>query len=115
MPKIRCKLCESILESVTKKNITCTCGEVTLDGYNELIHVKKSPLNAVEIDNEGNPIEHKQAKIQEKPTRKELISELDRMRESFENLPQQAMASPINHYDFASLLLLLSAILADDC
>ncbi len=114
MPKIRCKLCESILESITKKNVTCTCGEVTLDGYNELIHVKKSPLNAVEVDNEGNPIEKTPARIQEKPSRKELIEELDRMRVSFENLPQQAMVSAINHYDFASLLLLLSAILRED-
>ena len=112
--KIRCKLCESILEPVTKKNVTCACGEVTLDGYNELIHVKKSPLNAVEIDNEGNPIEKEIQPKGEKPTRAELINELDRMRLTFENLPAHAMSSPINHYDFASLLLLLSAILRED-
>ncbi|HMH10163.1 MAG TPA: hypothetical protein VK553_05600 [Candidatus Nitrosopolaris rasttigaisensis] len=114
MFKIKCKLCESILEGITKKNVSCACGEVILDGYNELIHVKKDRANAVEIDSEGNPIQKAPQHTQERPTREELIAELDRMQSSFENLPSQAMAGPINHYDFASLLLLVSAILKSE-
>ncbi len=45
-----------------------------------------------------------------KPTRQELIDMLDMMQANIEGLPPAAMTLPINHYDFASLLLLLSAL-----
>ena len=45
-----------------------------------------------------------------KPTRQELIDMLDMMQANIESLPQGAMTLPINHYDFSSLILLLSAL-----
>lgn len=45
-----------------------------------------------------------------KPTREELIEMLDIMQANIEGLPPGAMTLPINHYDFSSLLLLLSAL-----
>jgi hypothetical protein len=52
---------------------------------------------------------------EEKITKRDLIDELDRMIENIERLPATAMLNPINHYDFTSLLILLSTILRSDC
>jgi hypothetical protein len=52
---------------------------------------------------------------QKKISKIDLIDELDRMIENIERLPATAMMNSINHYDFASLLILLSAILRSDC
>ena len=115
---MKCKLCGEILESQTRKNVGCGCGEVILDGYNDLVHVKKHKDNAVKVDDQGNPLlspsQPDTESQKSKPTRLELVAELERMSKAFENLPQEAMMTPINHYDFASLLLLLSAILRED-
>ena len=50
----------------------------------------------------------------EKPTKKELIELLDEMVANIENLPPHAMILPINHYDFCSLMILLSSIFRKD-
>lgn len=50
-------------------------------------------------------------KIENMPTKEELLDALDEMIKNYENLPQGAMLSSINHYDFCSLLILLSTIL----
>ena len=45
-----------------------------------------------------------------KPNRAELIEMLEEMNKNIEKLPLYAMTSPITHYDFSALLILLSAI-----
>ena len=45
----------------------------------------------------------------------ELLSELEMMIKNIEGLPSHALILPINHYDFCSLLILLSALLREDC
>lgn len=47
----------------------------------------------------------------QKPNRSELIEMLEEMNRNIEKLPLYAMNSPITHYDFSALLILLSAIL----
>lgn len=46
-----------------------------------------------------------------KPTRDKLIGMLDDMIAKIDEMPTYAMTSPVTHYDHASLLILLSAIL----
>jgi hypothetical protein len=46
-----------------------------------------------------------------KPTKKELIDMLDEMVINIEKLPQHAMMTPITHYDYCALMILLSSIL----
>lgn len=46
--------------------------------------------------------------------KEELLNELRIMIENVEKLPPNAMLAPINHYDFASALILLSAIFRAD-
>lgn len=46
-----------------------------------------------------------------KPSRDELLGELDQMIHNIESLPPHAMAMPITHWDLASSLILISSIL----
>jgi hypothetical protein len=52
--------------------------------------------------------------LSQEDKRKLLLDELDRMIENIDNLPAHAKVLPINHYDFGSLLILLSAIFRAD-
>lgn len=47
--------------------------------------------------------------MEEKETTKkeELLKILDEMINTYENLPQHALITPVTHYDFTSLLLLV--------
>ena len=49
-----------------------------------------------------------------KPSRSDLIEMLDQMIKNIDGLPTNAMLTPINHYDFCSLLILLSAMFKSD-
>ena len=45
-----------------------------------------------------------------KPTRQDLIDMLDEMIKNIENLPPGAMLTPITHYDYCALMILLRSI-----
>ena len=47
-------------------------------------------------------------------SKKDLIEMLNELKDRITELPQQAMFAPVTHADFASLLILLSAILRAD-
>ena len=129
--RAKCKLCESIIESFHRYDyVTCKCGEIAIDGGNDTFRcVVRNFDNFLRIDDEGNIIIPKvidkevtldaipiESKMPSKPTRAEMLDMLDRMHESILKMPQEAMIAPITHYDYASLILLLSAILReDDC
>jgi len=49
-----------------------------------------------------------------KPNKKELIEMLDEMQKNIEKLPPNAWMQPITHYDFSSLIILLSALFKSD-
>jgi hypothetical protein len=76
------------------------------------------------VDDEGNEIVVKvvekdelneKVQLSEEPPRKlsreEQIKMLDDMIKNIENLPQQALTLPVNHYDLYSFMLLVSSIL----
>ena len=126
--KAKCKLCGSIIQSFHAQDLVlCNCGEISVDGGDALRCASKNWSNFIRVDDEGNEIIPKiidkanenintlQGAPITKPTKKELIQTLDEMRKNIENLPPQAMTSAINHYDWASLLILLSALFRSDC
>lgn len=106
--RIKCKLCNSILE-YTNDIITCKCGEISMHGPSKFIACKRQ-ANYCEIDDEGNEIQL----IEEKMTKTKKLEMLDEMIKSYENLPQNAMTTPVTHYDLISSLLLLASILRED-
>lgn len=132
--RAKCKLCSSIIESFHSTDyVICKCGHIAVDGGDALRCSAKDWTNFLRVDDEGNeivvkisdyskydksdmepfPQEHEYS-TNSKPTKKQLIDMLDDMRKGIEDLPQGAMSTPINHYDFCSLMLLISSILRAD-
>jgi hypothetical protein len=124
--RAKCKLCNDIIESFHRSDmVSCKCGEISIDGGAEICRVLAKDLsNVLRIDDEGNIIIPKivekaphttlDADISPKPTKAELLDLLDKMRSDIEQLPSGAAIAPVTHYDFASLIMLLSSILRSD-
>lgn len=120
--RAKCKLCNSIIESFHPTDyVMCTCNEISVDGGQALRCAAKNWDNFLRIDDEDrefsvkvthilpNESSNKSTEIA-KPKRKEILDMLLNMIVDLERLPQHAMSAPITHYDWMSLLLLLSAI-----
>lgn len=108
----KCKACESIIESLCLNDeVSCKCGQISVYGG---INMGCSAIkweNFLRIDDEGNTIV---PTIREKTMKESLLDSLDEMIKKIEEMPPNAMIISINHYDFASLLMLLSAIFRSD-
>jgi len=70
------------------------------------------------VDDRGNEIvvklkEENKEPIESlpKPTKEEIFAMLDEMIKNIENLPANALSTPVTHYDLLSSLLLISACL----
>lgn len=124
--RAKCKLCSSIIESFHATDyVMCRCGHIAVDGGDAFRCVAKDWNNFLRVDDHGNEIKVKVTESEPKaipdvsenqvPTKKEMIDMLDDMIKNIEHLPQGAMSTPINHYDFCSLLVLLSSIFRADC
>ncbi len=122
--RAKCKLCLDIIESFHRHDfVRCKCGEISVDGGLDYFRCGAGDWrNFLRVDDEGNEIE---IKVQEKdepvkeepkakPSKIELMKTLEEMVKTFNELPQEAMTSPINHYDFSSLLSVLLVMFADD-
>jgi hypothetical protein len=137
--RAKCKLCQSIIESFHEFDyVSCKCGQISITGGNiRLQTFAHDYKNFLRVDDENNEIVvsvEGDDKIKAipvmgdgpgntpissipgfenygKPTKDDLLKELDAMIQTIESLPPNAMSTPINHYDFCSLLILLSAIL----
>ena len=136
--RAKCRLCESIIESMhTHDYVECKCGEIAVDGGNDYMRcVFRNFENFLRVDDEGNiiiptlkdpepkeenksvnqikekwPEELESEETKRKRIRLELIEAVDQMVKATESLPQEAMMTAITHYDYLSVLLLLSSIL----
>jgi len=123
--RAKCKLCLSIIESFLPDEIVhCKCGEIAVCDGSAMRMWPIGSANFLRIDDIGNEIVvsyvEKGAEKEsddgsqhnsKPPTRGDLIGEIDNMIRTFENLPDHAKMSPITHYDFISLMLIISNIL----
>jgi hypothetical protein len=120
--RAKCKLCKEIIESFTIQDyISCKCDEISIWGGNVKLHCEANDWNNfLRVDDEGNEIVVKIKSKEEidipssKPTKADLIGILDEMIKNVEDLPSQAMLAPITHYDYCSLLILLSSLFKSD-
>ncbi len=116
--RAKCKKCNVIIESVQPHDwVYCECNEVGVSGGKENYRCFANDFsNFLRVDDYGNEILVKIEDAKKDPiTPKELLNSLDEMIKSIEALPSHAMLTSINHYDFASALILLSAILRSFC
>ena len=121
--RAKCKLCQSIIESFHSTDyVVCNCGEIFVDGGAALGCGANEWFNFLRVDDQGNEIVVKVQEKEEiepipeshKPNKKQLLDMLDEMIKNVENLPSHAMLTPINHYDYCSLMILLSSIFRSD-
>lgn len=122
--RAKCKLCQEIIESKHRHDyVTCSCSEISIDGgdsylrccarnWDNFLRVDDDDNELpIEVHNKEETVERKESPLVEtKPSRADLISMIDEMVANVERLPNQAMLTPITHYDYMSLLLLLSSI-----
>jgi len=110
--RAKCQLCNSIMDYRNDDIIMCKCGEVILDGKQRKIVCATDDKNFVEVDDQGNiivlsPVD---IPIRQKPSRNDLIEELDSLIKYYEDLPAQAMTSHITHYDLLSVMMIIKSI-----
>lgn len=108
--RAKCKACESIIESLhLRDDVTCKCGQISVSGGERLLCASLNWDNFLRIDDDGNEIK---PTIQDKPepTLDDLLTELDEMIKRIDAMPPQAMTVSINHYDWQSMLILMSYI-----
>lgn len=108
--RAKCKACESIIESLNARDeCACKCGQISVSGGERMGCAAVDWSNFLRVDDEGNVIV---PSITDKPPicKADLLDALDDMIKRIEEMPQQAMIVSINHYDFVSLLILLSSI-----
>lgn len=124
--RAKCKLCNEIIESFHSTDyVICKCGEIAVDGGDALRCSAKDFENFLRIDDKNNEIpvkvqdkEQTEEKPQEQPpiiSKKDILYTIEEMVKNIEKLPPQVMSDPISHYDFVSLLWLLSSYLRLDC
>lgn len=108
--RAKCKACESIIESLNVNDeVTCKCGQISVSGGELLGCAAVNWGNFLRVDDEGNVIVPT-VKDKAPVCKADLLNALDEMIKRIEEMPQQAMIVAINHYDFVSLLILLSSI-----
>lgn len=122
--RAKCRLCKDILESFHRNDyVVCSCGEIGIDGGSDYLQCYAKDFdNFMRVDENGNEImvkvvdkpDEQSVKELGKPTRKEKIEMLEAMVANIENLPNNAMILPVNHYDLYSFMLLISSILKDE-
>jgi hypothetical protein len=121
--RAKCKLCKDIIESFHPTDyVVCKCEEIALDGGEAMRCSAKDFNNFLRIDDKNNEIDVKV--INENPkkeidqkilSKKDIVYTIEEMIKNIENLPTHIMSTPISHYDFVSLLWILSASMRLDC
>ncbi len=118
--RAKCKLCNCTIESFHESDIVfCKCNEIFVEGGPDKLKCGANKWeNFIRVDDEGNEIivSVKDKEKNEKPKKDDLLKILDEMIKNIENLPANAMLTPINNYDFCSALILISSIMrSEDC
>lgn len=131
--RAKCAKCNVIIESFHSTDfVACKCGRIAVDGGPDIMKCFAVDWDDFRrIDDNGNEIIPKiieknpsdldddqlpgDMETGSKPSKEDLLKLLNESIRNIEKLPTAAMTTPINHYDFVSILILLSAIFRSDC
>ena len=120
--RAKCKLCGDIIESFHRHDfVSCKCEEISIDGGQQYYRcAAKNWDNFLRLDDDNNEIPIKV--ITEEPKQSEPVKEpetltldiklsmLDEMIKGIERMPDHALSTPINHYDYLAMLTLMREI-----
>lgn len=125
--RAQCRQCHTVLESFHELDyVSCKCGEISISGGGVRFETgAKDYSNFLRVDDDDNVVEPKFIEKKNEPpseprkvSREEVLDIIKETIKGIENLPQKAMSAPITHYDYLSLLHLISALALsafDDC
>ena len=119
--RAKCKLCQCIIETfIANEFVSCKCGEITIGP--DLYAKANDFCNFLRVDDEGNEIivtyqekgkgeEQPQCpKFDQKPTKNELLKEMDTLIAYYNEMPENALLTPVSHSDLLSVLLVISSL-----
>lgn len=121
--RAKCKRCNDIIESYHSTDLViCKCGEIFVDAGESMRCGATNWDNFLRVDDEGNDIvptikEKDDVKPlytynseRPKPTKEEILDMLEMMIKKIEEMPPESMSSFITHFDYYSLLLIVSSL-----
>lgn len=119
--RAKCRKCNCIVESINPYDwVYCECSEMGVSGGSDNYKCYASDFaNFLRVDDENNEIvvtfkdiavDSNESSSVAALDRADLLNMLDEMIKNIEQLPEHAKLTSINHYDYNSLLYLLSAI-----
>ena len=126
--RAKCKLCNSIIESLKAEDaMECACGQISVYGGEELFCSAVDWKNFVRVDDDNNevivkveyskkeadvkPLDIPEDEVKKPMTRKEMLGIVEDQLMNLDNLPAHAMQSPLTHYDYQSLLMMFASFL----
>lgn len=122
--RAKCKLCGDIIESYHSTDfVPCKCGHISVDGGSAMKCAAIDWNNFLRVDDKGNEIQviikdenkvKSEDEFVHRPSKSELIKELDYLREFIDMMPEYSRHTAITHSDFSAFLTILSAILRSD-
>ena len=114
MKSVKCKKCSSSIKPHANDIVECECKSISVQGTSIVI-AKGLPFDCFTfVDDGGVETDPAITPVEDRPlTRTQKLALLADMIRSYDNLPASAMVAPVTHYDFCSLLVLLSSLFKD--
>lgn len=104
----KCLKCNDTIESITSDDyIICSCKSIAVSGGEAMTCHANDWADFARIAEDGSAFSPDVAE----PSQEELLKALDDMIDGVERLPQAAMLTGVNHYDWLSGLLVMRALL----
>ena|ERR1700735_3291134 len=121
--RAKCKLCNCTIESFFDgDHVSCKCGHIYVARGPAMFCGAENWANFVRIDDEGNEIivtykekekgeeEPQCRKFDQKPSKNELLKEMDTLIAYYDGMPQNALLAPVSHSDLLSVMLVVSSL-----
>lgn len=119
--RAKCKKCQGIVESFHSTDmVLCHCGAIYVDGGDAMRCGANDWADFIRVDDLGNEIvplikeEQQQENMNTKPTKREVHDIINNMLSHYENLPSQALSTPVTNYELMGVLMLLSSLSRPD-
>lgn len=117
--RIKCKLCQDVIESISGEEVECSCKHIAVRGMwsnREILAIDFKNVIGIEDDGSESDINviesRKNAPIiddmKQPPT--DVLFEITEMIRSFERLPPHATMQPLTQVDLFAVLLLMTKL-----
>jgi hypothetical protein len=114
MKSVKCKKCSTSIKPHANDIVECECKSISVQGTSIVIARGLEYDCFTLVGDDGIESDPAITPVEDRPlTREQKLDLLADMIRSYDNLPASAMIAPVTHYDFCSLLVLLSSLFKD--